>query len=45
MFSLKHCKECEKVDYFYGFIKSSIFNSENCKQGIILFLNCKHLLC
>ena len=45
MFSLKYCKECEKVDYFYGFIKCTICNSENCKQCIILCLNCKHLLC
>ena len=45
MFSLKYCKECEKVDYFYGFIKCSICLSENCKQCILLCLSCKHLLC
>ena len=45
MFSLKYCKECEKVDYFYGFIKCTLCNSENCKQCILLCLSCKHLLC
>ena len=45
MFSLKYCKECEKVDYFYGFIKCTICNAENCKQCIVLCLSCKHLLC
>ena len=45
MFSLKYCKECEKVDYFYGFTKCHICNIENCKQCILLCLSCKHLLC
>ena len=45
MFSLKYCKECEKVDYFYGFIKCAICISDNCKQCILLCLSCKNLLC
>ena len=45
MFVLKFCKECEKVDYFYGFIKCSLCFSENCKQCIVLCISCKHLLC
>ena len=45
MFSLKYCKECEKVDYFYAFKKCALCGSDNCKQCITLCINCKILYC
>lgn len=45
MFTLKYCKECEKVDYFYAFKKCAACGIENCKQCITLCLNCKILFC
>ena len=45
MFSLKYCKECEKVDYFYGFINCSICSVDNCKQCVVVCINCKNFFC
>ena len=45
MFSLKWCNQCEKVDYFYGFLPCYICNKDNCKNCIILCSQCKHLTC
>ena len=45
MFSLKYCKECEKIDYFYGFIKCNLCNDDYCKQCIVICTNCKHFCC
>ena len=45
MFSLKWCPECEKVDYFYGFLKCLICQNENCKNCISLCSKCKNLIC
>ena len=45
MFSLKYCKECERVDYFYAFKKCAKCEIDNCKQCITLCLNCKILFC
>lgn len=45
IFSLKYCQECEKIDYFYGFIKCSLCNGEYCKQCIVICVNCKNFCC
>ena len=45
MFSLKWCNECEKVDYFYGFLPCHICNKDNCKDCIILCSQCKNFIC
>ena len=45
MFGLKYCIECDKVDYFYGFMKCSICLKDNCKQCISVCLKCKLLVC
>ena len=45
VFSLKYCKECEKIDYFYGFINCSLCNEDNCKQCIVVCINCKNFCC
>ena len=45
MFSLKWCNECEKVDYFYGFLPCQICNKDNCKDCIILCSKCKNFIC
>ena len=45
MFSIKWCNDCEKIDYFYGFLPCFICKKENCKQCIILCTQCKHLIC
>ena len=45
IFSLKYCKECEKIDYFYGFIKCTLCNEDNCKQCIVICTNCKNFCC
>ena len=45
VFSLKYCKECQKIDYFYGFIKCSLCNEDNCKQCIVVCINCKNFCC
>lgn len=45
MFRLKYCVECEKVDYYYAFIKCAHCNGENCKSCILLCSICKRLIC
>ena len=45
MFSIKWCNDCEKIDYFYGFLPCFICKKDNCKQCIILCTQCKHLIC
>lgn len=45
MFRLKYCIECEKVDYYYAFIKCAHCNGENCKSCILLCSQCKRLIC
>ena len=45
MFNLKWCNECEKVDYFYGFLPCDICNKDNCKDCIILCSKCKKFIC
>ena len=45
MYELKFCKECKKVDYFFGFTKCDNCKSENCKQCVLLCKGCKKLLC
>ena len=44
-FLLKYCTECEKVDYFYGFLKCNSCLKETCKNCINLCQNCKKLYC
>ena len=45
MFSIKYCNECEKIDYFYGFLQCYLCKKNNCKQCIVLCSQCKHLFC
>ena len=45
MFSLKYCKECEKIDYFYGFINCCICKEDICKQCVAICLICKNFCC
>ena len=45
MFNIKWCNDCEKIDYFYGFLPCFICKKDNCKQCIILCTQCKHLIC
>ena len=45
MFTLKQCKECERFDYLYGFIKCKICSEERCKQCVILCTICKQINC
>ena len=45
MFRLKYCLDCEKVDYFYAFIKCASCNGDNCKNCILLCSICKRLIC
>ena len=45
MFTLKICKECEKVDYKYGFTKCIICSKEICKQCTLLCSSCKSFCC
>jgi len=45
MYELKYCRECKKVDYFFGFTKCDHCKSENCKQCVLLCKGCKKLYC
>lgn len=45
MYNLKWCNECEKVDYFFGFIKCEICIKETCKQCVLLCKSCRKLYC
>lgn len=43
--NLKWCQECEKVDYFYGFLECEICKNTNCKNCVLLCKSCKKLYC
>ena len=44
-FSLKYCKICQKIDYYYGFIKCIICFEDICKTCILVCSKCKNFCC
>ena len=45
IFSLKFCRDCQKVDYYYGFIKCINCLGDICKDCILLCSKCKNFCC
>ena len=45
MFNSKKCNQCEKIDYYFGFINCSICSENICKQCVVLCTKCKNFCC